>query len=135
MTALREWTVGKHRLYLEEPDLLIVKMGGHTDLDAAKGLVEIYRELGTRKPFFGILDVTHSPADAEARGYFTREFKHEWTRGIVYVGAGVVERAVGKAMAVAFYFTGKWKAEFLWTNTMDEARALIQQMRAKQSAG
>lgn len=134
MSVSREWVVGKHKAHLEEPDLLIVKMGGHAGLEDAKGLTEIYRELGTRQPFFAIVDVTNSPADAEARSYFTKQVKLEWFRASIYVGAGVVEKAITKAMTVAFYFTSKAKTEILYAGTMEEARALVDKVRVKQSS-
>jgi hypothetical protein len=42
-------------------------------------------------------------------------------------------RAVGKAMSVAFYFTGRWESEFQYTSTEAEGRALIARMREKQA--
>jgi hypothetical protein len=129
----REWTIGRHQAHLEEPDLLVVKLGGPTGIADARALTELYRELGSHQPIFAIINVTGSPADAEARSYYTREARPEWFRAIVYVGAGVVERAVGKAMAVAFSFAGRSKTEFLYASTQEEARGLIDQLRAKQA--
>jgi hypothetical protein len=128
----REWTIGRHQAHFEEPDLLVVKLGGPVGIEDAKAMTALYRELGTQ-PFFAIVDVTGSPADAEARSYYTREVHLDWFRGVVYVGTGVVERAIGKAMAVAFSFAGKWKTEFLYADTVEQARGLIERMRAKQT--
>ena len=129
-----EWSIGQHREDFEEPDLLVGKMGGPVNLEDAKALTEIYRELGTRRPIFVIVDVKDSPANAEARSYFTQQLRQEWFRGVVFVGAGMLEKAIGKAMTVAFYFTGKWKSEFLFAETLEEARTLVDRMRTRQSA-
>lgn len=126
--------MGRHRAHFEEPDLLVLKLGGPVGIEDAKVLTELYRELGTRQPFFAIIDVRGAPADAEARSYYTREVHLDWFRGVVYVGTGVIERAIGKAMAVAFSFAGRWKTEFLYANTVEEARGLIDRLRAKQAS-
>jgi hypothetical protein len=128
-----EWQVGPHRAHFEEPDLLIVQMNGPTDVEHARGLTEVYRETGTRQPIFAVLKVKDSPIDAAARKHFTQNVRTEWFHAIIFVGAGVLERAMGKAMTVALYFSGKWKAEFRYTDTEEQARELITQLRAKQS--
>ncbi len=128
----REWQVGPHRAHFEDPDVLIVRMSGPTSLENARGLVEVYREVGTRQPMFCVLNVKDSPVSADARKYFTQQLRSEWYHAIIFVGAGVLERAMGKAMTVAFYFTNKWTAEFLYADTEEQARGLIAQARAKQ---
>jgi hypothetical protein len=134
MVPQREWVVRKHKAHFEEPDLLIVKMNGSTDLEDAKGLTEIYRELGTQQPFFVIVDVTNSLTDSEARGYFAKHIDLAWFRAILFVGTGMVEKALGKAMMAAFSFTGRSKTEFMFPATLEEARALLDKLRAKQAA-
>lgn len=134
MAIGREWVIGQHKAHFEEPDLLIAKMGAPVGIEDAKRLTALYRELGTAQPYFIILDVTGCPADAAARSHFTREIRLEWFRGVVYVGAGLVERAVTKAMTVAFLFMGRTKLEFSYAKTIEEARGLIEQMRARQSS-
>jgi hypothetical protein len=130
----REWQIGPHRAHFEEPDVLIVQMNGPTDLEHARGLVEIYREVGTRQPMFAVLNVKGSPVDAAARKYFTQQIRSQWYHAIIFVGAGMVERAMGKAMTVALYFAGKWTAEFLYADTEEQARELIAQVRAKKAS-
>lgn len=131
MDIQREWAFGPHKAHFEEPDLLIVRMGGQTGLADAQALTELYRELGTQRPFFAIINVKDSSTDAAARSYFTREINLDWFLGVVYVSAGVIEKALGKAMTVAFYFTGRTKTDFLYAPTLEEARILVDQMRAK----
>jgi len=130
----REWQVGPHRAHIEEPDVLIVQLNGPTDLEHARGLVEVYQEVGTRQPMFAVLKVKGSPVDAAARKYFSQHLRSEWYHAIIFVGAGMVERAMGKAMTVALYFAGRWTAEFLYADTEEQARELIAQVRAKKAA-
>ncbi len=130
----REWQVGPHRAHFEEPDVLIVRMNGPTNLEHARGLVEVYREVGTRQPMFSVLNVKDSPVNAAARKYFTQQLRTEWYHAIIFVGAGVVERAMGKAMTVALYFAGKWTAEFLYADTEEQAHELIAKVRAKKAS-
>ncbi|HEX8702636.1 MAG TPA: hypothetical protein VF815_27630 [Myxococcaceae bacterium] len=129
----REWQVGPHRARFEEPDVLIVQLTGPTDLEHAHGLVEVYREVGTRQPMFAVLHVKDSPVNAAARKYFTQQIRSEWYQAIIFVGAGVVERAMGKALTVALLFAGKWTAEFLYADTEAQARELIAKVRAKKA--
>jgi hypothetical protein len=129
----REWAVGPHRAHLEEPDVLIVRMSGPADLKDAQGLTEVYREVGTQQPVYLLLNVKGSPVDAAARKYFTQNVRTEWYHAIIFVGAGVVERAMGKAIMAALHFAGRWKAEFLYADTEEEAREFVAQRRAKHS--
>jgi hypothetical protein len=130
----REWEVGAHRVYFEDPDVLILRTSGPTGLEDARGLVEVYRQVGTQQPMFAVLNVKDSPVDAAARKYFSQNLRPEWYHAIIFVGAGMVERAMGKAMTVALYFAGKWTAEFLYADTEEQARELIARVRAKQAA-
>ncbi|WP_224245476.1 hypothetical protein [Hyalangium gracile] len=134
MAVRREWTIGSHRAHFEEPDLLVMKYNGKFNLEEARLVVELYREVGTQRPFFLLADITGAEIASDARKHLTDQIKPEWFRGIVYAGASPVMRAVGKAMAVTFYFTGKWSTPFEFTATAEEARALIARLREKQQA-
>jgi hypothetical protein len=134
MSVRREWKIGAHRAYLEDPDLLVVKFGGKLGLEEARHVVDLYREVATSRPFFLIADITGAELDGDARKHLVEGSSPGWFQGVVYVGASSVMRAVGKAMSVAFYFTGKWKLDFEWANTEAEGRACITRMREKQAA-
>ncbi|WP_224367738.1 hypothetical protein [Hyalangium versicolor] len=130
----REWVFGKHKAHLEGTDVLLVKMGGPVGADDARALIAIYQELSAVQPFFAIMDVSGFVANADARKVFTQELRQEWFLGMVFVGASMVEKAVTKAMTVALYLAGKWKMEFLYTDTTDQARATIGELRNKRLA-
>jgi hypothetical protein len=132
MSVRREWTIGAHRAHFEEPDLLVVKYNGKFTLPEARLVVELYREVGLQRPFFLLADIQGAEIESDARKHVVDRLQPEWFLGIVYAGASPVMRAVGKAMAVALYFTGKWKTEFQFTATPEEGRALIARMREKQ---
>ncbi len=111
--------------------MLFVRMGGPVGADDARALINIYRELAAAQPFFAIMEVSGFAANAEARKVFTQELRQEWFRGMIFVGAGMVERAVTKAMTVALYLAGKWRMDFLYTDTTDQARDTVSRLRAK----
>lgn len=129
MTAQREWTFGTNRVCFEPPDLVVASFVGHTGLEEARRLIHIYKELGTQRPFFLIVDVAESTIDKAARDYLTQNLRLEWLLGVVYVGAGLVQKAATKAMALAVYFTGKSNLDFLFAQTEAEARALYERKR------
>jgi hypothetical protein len=55
----------------------------------------------------------------------------EWFHAVLYVGADVVQRTFGKAIALAMLYTGKTSFETVFVPTVDEARAWIVQDRAR----
>ncbi|HSP81541.1 MAG TPA: STAS/SEC14 domain-containing protein [Myxococcaceae bacterium] len=133
MTARREWTFGNNRVDFEPPDLVVARFNGAMNLEEAERTIEIYRELGTRGPFFLISDVSDASMDKEAREYLTQNVRTEWLLGVVYVGAGLVQKAATKAMTFAVYLTGGANMDFLFASTEEEARALYERKRQEWS--
>lgn len=131
MTLRREWSSAEFRGYFEAPDLLLATFTGDVDLETARQASEMYREAAASGPCFAILDITGSSISAEAREHFIQALGPEWFRAVIYVGAGVVQRTMTKAMMLAFYFTGKWKPEFHFADSEAEARALVEALREK----
>jgi hypothetical protein len=129
MTAHREWMFGTNRVRFEPPDLVVAKYSGLTGLEEARRTTAIYRELGSQRPFFLIVDVAESELDKKAREHFIQNLRTEWLLGVVYVGAGFVQKAATKAMAIAIYVAGKSHLDFLFANTEAEARALYERKR------
>ncbi|MBZ4417131.1 STAS/SEC14 domain-containing protein [Myxococcus sp. RHSTA-1-4] len=89
MTPAREWSIGpRHHFRLEEPGVLWLKVRGETTLEDAHGTVATYRELGTRKPFVFVADITEATSlSREARRYSARHLRAEWFRDVAYIGA------------------------------------------------
>jgi hypothetical protein len=129
MTAQREWTFGTNRVCFEPPGLVVAKFVGPTGLEEARNVLRVYKELGTQQPFFLIVDTAESTMDKEAREYFTQNLRLEWLQGVVYVGAGLVQKAATKAMAFAIYVAGRSSLDFLFARTVAEARALYERKR------
>jgi len=133
MESKREWVFGACRASLEEPDVLLVEPGP-TSLEVARFLVELYRELGTQRPFFLLVKAVGNPLTVEARGYFRQHLRTEWFRAAFLIGAGIRVRAMGKALYVGGIFIRAWKADIHYVDTEEEARARVAQLRAEQAA-
>jgi len=133
MESKREWVFGACRVVLEEPDVLLVNPGP-TSLEVARFLVDLYRELGSQRPLFLIVMIKGHPLTMEARGYFRQHIHTEWFRSVIFIGAGIMERALGKALYAGGVFIRAWKADIYYVHTEEEARVRLSQLRAKQEA-
>ncbi len=130
MESRREWAFGPCRVYFEEPDLLVVHPG-HTSLEVARFLVDLYRELGIQRPLFLLVRIGGLPLTMEARGYFRQHLRSEWFRSVFFIGAGIMDRAMGKALYAGGIFIRAWKADIYYVDTEEEARARVIQLRAE----
>lgn len=134
MTARREWAYGLVQGHFEEPDLLVLRFGGNTRLEDARRTVEIYRELGTQRPFYVIVDVSRAMLSPEAWDYLALHCRPEWFRCAVFVGAGVVQKAVTKSLGLALHALGQWDNPFRYADSEAEARALVDVERRTRAA-
>jgi hypothetical protein len=134
MGVQTEWKFGAHAARLEPPDVLVVRFRGPTSFEEAKRSVEICQEVGSRRPFYLVMDVSDSTIEPKSREYISRSLKAEWFHGILYVGLGLAQRAMAKAILLALYFTGKWSVEVDFVSTAEEAHALILRKRAQRVA-
>jgi hypothetical protein len=134
MMVQREWMFGTNRVRFEPPNLVVAKFVGTTALEDARRTIQVYKEVGSEQPFFLIADISESSIDKPARDYLTQNVRPEWLLGVVYVGAGLVQKAATKAMAIAIYVTGKSNLEFLFADTEAQARALYERKRGAWAA-
>ncbi|NMO17658.1 STAS/SEC14 domain-containing protein [Pyxidicoccus fallax] len=134
MGARKEWKFGAHVARLEQSDVLVVSFSGPTSFDEARRSVEICEELGSLQPFYLVMDVSDSTIDTKSREYISRNLKAEWFHGILYVGLGLAQRAMAKAILLALYFTGKWSVEVDFVPTEQAAHALILRRREQRLA-
>jgi len=134
MAAQTEWKFGAHAARLEQSDVLVVKFSGSTSFEEAKRSVDICQEVGSRQPFFLVMDVSDSSIDPKSREYISRSLQAEWFQGIIYVGLGLAQRAMAKAILLALYFTGKWNVEVDFVPTREAAHALILGRRERRVA-
>jgi len=135
MAAQREWTFGTIRVSFEPPELVVAKfVGPTTGLEEARSLVHLYKELGTQRPFFLIVDMAGSTLDKAAREYLTQHLRLEWLLGVVYVGAGLVQKVATRLMAFAISVAGRSSLDFLFAQTEAKARALYERKRRELAA-
>lgn len=136
MVHQREWNFGTHHVWLEPPDVLWTKIKGETTHQDAVTLLEIYRELGSKRPIFVVTDLSESTSvDLKARDHVAWNLRMKWFRGAVYIGAGLVQRAVASSMSFLQSLTGKQAPATAFVSTEEEARAFIARERALQDKG
>lgn len=127
----REWTIGKHQVWLEPPDVLVVKYDGDVHLADAQRVMEIFREVSAQTPFHAMVHFGAATLHKDARDHMVQQARAEWFKGVIGVGGNMVQRAVSKAMMVALYITGKWTIESDFVETEEQARAALTRQRAK----
>ncbi|MCP3138060.1 hypothetical protein [Pyxidicoccus xibeiensis] len=137
MSQSREWLSGAQRSWFEPPDILWQRFRGLVTLEVMKWSVEVYREVAASGPFFGAIDVKDSEITAEARRYMVENTRTRWTRGVVYIGAGSIQRVNTKGMMAKPLFEARPSFEIIYVDTAEQAREWIERQRAKQqrSAG
>jgi hypothetical protein len=131
MTQPREWTIGTHHARFEPPDVLWTSIHGPTSLEDAVSLLELYREVGNQQPFFLVTDLREATSvDLKARDHVSWNLRMEWFRGGIYIGAGLLQRAVASSMTFLHSLTGKESRPQHFVSTEEEARSLIAQERS-----
>lgn len=127
----REWMIGKHQVWLEPPDVLVMKYDGDVHLAEAQRVMDIFHEVGTQTPFHLLIHFGEATLHKDARDHMMQRARAEWFKGVIGVGGTMVHRAVSKAMMVALYITGKWTMESDFVETEEQARAALTRQRAK----
>ena len=131
MPQPREWSFGTHRAWFEPPDVLWMKIRGPTSLQDAILILEIYREVGGHQPVFLVTDLTEATTvDLEARDHVSWNFRMEWFRAAIYIGAGLMQRAVASSMTFLHSLTGKAAHPQHFVSTENEARTLLAEERS-----
>lgn len=135
MPEHREWEIGRHHIRFEPPDLLWVKHRGGVSLEEAIRMVDISRELGERRPFFMVSDMSEAGMlGLEAGRYLSENLRFEWFLGGFYLGTRLAQRAALKGIILAAYLTDLTDERNLkllhFVSSKDEALAGINQLRA-----
>lgn len=135
MSEQRMWTVGDTSVRFEAPDLVWVKTAGRATLEDAKGLLDIYRELGEQQPILIVADMSAATTlDKEGGRYLSEHFRPEWIQGSIYIKARLLHRAISKGIALAAYLTGRTDENALhkvhFVDSEAQARDLIPRLRA-----
>ncbi len=136
MSESREWKVGDTTVRFEPPDLVWVHTRGRATLEDAIHLLEIYRELGQRRPILIVSDLSEATTlDLEGGRYLSEHVQPEWIQGTIYIGARLLHRAVAKGIALAVHLSGRAEASALskvhFVSSEAEARALIARMHVE----
>ena len=128
--------MGAHVCRFEPPDLLWLEFRGRVSLEETVQLLELFRELGSARPFFLVTDVTGVPKlNAETQRYLGEHAEPAWLRASVVVGASLFHRAAAKGVFLAAWLTGRAdKSEVSkvhFASTPAEAAELVVQLRAR----
>ncbi|HYO52191.1 hypothetical protein [Archangium sp.] len=131
MPQRREWSIGTHHAWFESPDVLWMKIRGATSLEDAIAILEVYREAGSQHPVFLVTDLSEATSvDLKARDHISWNVRLEWFRGVIYIGAGLMQRAVASSMTFLHSVTGRPAIVQHFVSTENEARALIAKERS-----
>ncbi|MBZ4416712.1 STAS/SEC14 domain-containing protein [Myxococcus sp. RHSTA-1-4] len=121
---------GAHHAHFEPPDTLVATFEGVLSVDDVKRALQLYRETFERRgQYFCIVDVGRSVLDVAGRRYLSAHGRSEWFHAAIYVGADLVQRTYGKAIALALLFTGKTTFETVFVPTVEEAREWVARNR------
>ncbi|WNG40036.1 hypothetical protein F0U60_44670 [Archangium minus] len=138
MPNTHEWRIGPHSLHFEPPDLLWLTFQGRLSLDEAAHLVALYKELGSKQPFFVLADMKDAELLEPEVGEYISEHMHSGLLlGTVYIGARLAQKGLAKGIVLAAQMEERAEPAALETlhfvATKDEARALVVQLRARMS--
>ncbi len=127
-----KWTFNAHEAHFEPPDVVWIKWHGKTELEDVRWAANLYRQLATaRGPLYIASDVRDASISADARNYIAREAKPEWFRVALYMGAGLPQRAMGKAINLALMLLGKPTVEMVFVDDVVQMREWIERRRAR----
>lgn len=139
MSEQREWKVGDTTVRFEPPDLVWVHTRGRATYEDAPRMVEIYRELGQRRPILIVADLSEATTlEVQGGRYLSLNIDPKWILGTIYIGARLLHRAVSKGIALAAHLSGRADESALtrvrFAASHAEARELVRQMRAERLA-
>jgi hypothetical protein len=134
MTRQREWSHGEQRAWLEPPDILWARFRGAISVETSQWSCGVYREVGTAQRFYLAADISDSRLSPESRRYLVEHAKADWFLGLVYIGAGLDQKATTKSLIVGSILSGGEPLDVLYVDTPEQARAWIEQHRAARAA-
>jgi hypothetical protein len=130
MSRQREWEFGEQRAWVEPPDLLWARFRGPISVETSQWSCGVYREMSEGGRFYLAADITGSHLSPESRRYLVDHAKADWFRGIVYIGAGLDQKATTKSLMVGSMLSGGEPLDMQYVDTPEQARAWIEQHRA-----
>ncbi len=135
MAQRQEWSFGSHTAWFEHPDTLWMKFRGAPDVESARWSVGLYRELGTRSPFYLLADITDSRHTPEARKYLVENTRTEWFLGIGYIGASYEQQAVTTGFMLALMRSGNSPYTAQYFDSVAQAIAWVEKDRIRRMLG
>ncbi|MCP3135727.1 hypothetical protein [Pyxidicoccus xibeiensis] len=134
MSRQQEWIQGEQRAWLEPPDILWAHFRGAISVETSQWSCAVYREVGTVQRFYLAADISGSQLSSESRRYLVDHAKAEWFLGLVYIGAGLDQKATTKSLMVGSILSGGRPLDLVYVDTPEQARAWIEQHRAAATA-
>lgn len=135
-----EWVVGTHHLRFEEPDILVATVREWITEAHAVEFIDISRQLASRHPVYWVVnqeatkEFPYPRLEPKARQYLARHSCSDWFKGIVHVGGGLLQHITIKGLTLALMLTGTRRFESEFKDSLEEARAWIEEHRAKSSS-
>jgi hypothetical protein len=131
-----ERKVGSHRVVALRDDVLLNYLAGNPTEPDMKALVDAYVELAAGRPIFLIVDLSEvDNINPGARKVISESFKRIEFRGTAMFGASFQMKVVAKLInsALGLFQKSKYPQEFF--DSLDEALAWVDQLRAKARGG
>jgi hypothetical protein len=128
------WEYGEQRAWVEPPDVLWARFRGAVTLETSQWSCGVYRQMSEGGSFYLVADIAGSNLSPESRRYLVQHVKSEWFRGIVYIGAGLDQKAATKSLMVGSMLSGGQPLDVVYVDTPERARAWIERHRAEKTA-
>ncbi|MBZ4415284.1 hypothetical protein [Myxococcus sp. RHSTA-1-4] len=130
MSREKQWEFGEQRAWVELPDILWARFRGAVTLETSQWSCGVYREMSEAGRFYLAAEITGSHLSPESRRYLVEHAKADWFRGIVYIGAGLDQKASTKSLMVGSILSGGKPLDVLYVDSPEQAREWIAQHRA-----
>ncbi|WP_164008188.1 hypothetical protein [Pyxidicoccus trucidator] len=131
MSRQREWQFEGQRAWVEppEPNVLWARFRGPVSVESSQWSCNVYKEMAEGGRFYLAADIASSHLSAESRRYLVDHAKADWFQGIVYIGAGLDQKATTKSLMVGVMLNGE-PVDVNYADTPEQARAWIEHHRA-----
>jgi hypothetical protein len=130
MERQREWSHGEQRIWFEPPDILWTRYRGLHTGEVTEWYCGVYREVAATQRFYLAADVTGVVMTPESRRFLLGAVKLDWFHGLVYIGAGLEQKAATKSLMVGALLSSGQPLDLHYVDTPEQARAWIEQRRA-----
>ncbi len=125
----QEWRHGEQHAWFEPPDILWARFRGALSLETSVWSCSVYETLARTQRFYLAADIAGSHLSPESRRYLVDHAKAGWFRGVVYIGAGMEQKATTKSLMVGAMLSGGMRLDMAYVDTAEEARAWIARHR------